>query len=314
MGGSGALGFALNFPKFVTACWAHEGMTDYSDTMSNHKVNGNQITMWKSTIWGNYGKPELKNPVKNLPFGDPQLDWYLKFNGTPVFDYRKAAKFLAENVAEDFPLIGVAHGWLDGSIPAKNQAEPFEKYIKDSRHCFNYSIWKVGHGWGGGGYGTIMGKYMRWDESRPGFSNVPCIIGFKYGKKCPSSHTYMYRVAWGVKENTLKGKKIEETEDSWSLPIIHKCKQGEEEDYFVDITPRNLQKMKVKKGDAFHYVITNLSGGDFPVDFSRFANGEKIKDNFKISGKIIADKYNLLLIPNVPISKKGCILKVQRIK
>ena len=34
MGASGALGFALNFPKFVTACWAHEGVTDFSNTVS----------------------------------------------------------------------------------------------------------------------------------------------------------------------------------------------------------------------------------------------------------------------------------------
>ena len=315
MGASGALGYALNFPKFVTACWAHEGVTDYSDTLSNHLVGGKHIMMWKTSIWGNYGDPKLRNPVKNLPFGDPQLDWYLKFNGTPVFDYRKAAKFLAENVAEDFPLIGASHGWQDGSIPAKNQAEPFEKYIKDSRHCFNYSIWKAGHNWGtAGGTGTPMGPYMRWDESRPGFSNVPSIIGFKYGKKDSSSHTYMYRAVWGVNEKPVKGKKIEETEDSWSLPIMHKAKPGEEEDYFVDVTPRNLQNMKVKEGEKFKYEIKNLDGSEIVIDFTKFANGDKVKDNFKKSGEIIADKHNLLLVPNVPISKAGCIVNVKRVK
>jgi hypothetical protein len=315
MGASGALGLALNFPKFVTACWAHEGITDYSNTLSNHVVGGKQILMWKHSIWGNYGDPKLKNPVKNLPFGDPQLDWYLKFNGIPVFDYRKAAKFLAENVAEDFPLIGASHGWQDGSIPAKNQAEPFERYIKDSRHCFNYSIWKAGHSWGdAGGTGTPMGPYMRWDESRPGFSNVPSIIGFKNGKKDPSSHTYMYRAVWGVKEKPVKGKKIEETEDFWSLPIMHKAKPGEEEDYFVDVTPRNLQKMKVKEGEKFKYEIKNLDGSDIVINFTKFANGDKVKDSFKKSGEIVADKHNLLLVPNVPISKAGCIVNVKRVK
>ena len=87
-------------------------MTDYSNT----------IRKWIHTITGNYAKPKLMTPVKNLPFQNPQLDWYLKFNGTHVFDYREAAKFLAENVAEDFPLSGASHGWQDGSIPAKNQA------------------------------------------------------------------------------------------------------------------------------------------------------------------------------------------------
>jgi len=315
MGASGALGYALNFPKFVTACWAHEGITDYSNTLSNHLVEEKHIMMWKSTIWGNFGDPKLDNPVMNLPFGDSQLDWYLKFNGTPVFDYRNVAKFLAENVAEDFPLIGASHGWQDNSIPAKNQAEPFEKYIRNSRHCFNYSIWTAGHTWGtAGGTGTAMGPYMRWDESRPGFSNVPSITGFKYGKKDPNSHTYMYRAVWGVKEKPIKGKKIEETEDSWSLPIIHKAKPEEEKDYFIDITPRNLQKMKVKKGEKFKYEIKNLAGSDITINFTKFANGDKVKDSFKKSGEIIADKHNLLLVPNVPISKMGCMVNVKRVK
>jgi len=315
MGASGALGYALNFPKFVTACWAHEGVTDYSDTLSNHLVNGKHIVMWKSTIWGNYGDPKLKNPVKNLPFGDPQQDWYLQFNGTPVFDYRNAATFLAENVAEDFPLIGASHGWQDDSVPAKNQAAPFEKYIKDSRHCFNYSIWDAGHNWGtAGGTGTPMGPYMRWDESRPGFSNVPPIAGYKNGKLDPTSHTYMYRAIWGVIEKPVHGKKIEETEDTWSLPIMHNAMQGQEEDYFVDITPRNLQKMKVKEGEKFKYEIKNLDNSNIVIDFKKFANGSEVENTFKISGVIVADKYNLLLVPNVPISKAGCLVNIKRLK
>ena len=271
--------------------------------------------MWKRTIWGNYGDPKLKNPVNNLPFGDPQLDWYLKFNGMPVFDYRNAAKFLAENVAEDFPLIGASHGWKDDIIPAESQAEPFEKYIKDSRHCFNYSIWTAGHDWGSaGGTGTLMGPYMRWDESRPGFSNVPSVIGFRNGNKDPRSRTYMHKAVWGVKEQPVKGKKIEETEDYWSLPIMHRARPEEEQDYFVDITPRNLQKMKVKEGEKFRYEIKNLDGSDVVINFAEFANGNNIKDHFKKSGEIVADKHNLLLVPNVPVSKAGCMVIVRRLK
>ncbi len=124
----------------------------------------------------------------------------------------------------------------------------------------------------------------------------------------------MYRAIWGVKEKTVKGKKIEEAEDSWSLPIMHNAKPGEEEDYFVDITPRNLQKMKVKEGEKFMYEIKNFDGSDIVINFTKFANSDKVKDDFKKSGGIIADKHNLLLVPNVPISKAGCIVKVKRVK
>ena len=108
----------------------------------------------------------------------------------------------------------------------------------------------------------------------------------------------MYKVAWGVKEKPIRGKAIEETENSWTLPIIHAAKEGEEEDYVVDITPRNLQKMKVKAGQKFTKVHIR----------------DKILRRLQAeaTGEITADKYNLLLIPKVPIRRSGCLVVVRR--
>ena len=94
---------------------------------------------------------------------------------------------------------------------------------------------------------------------------------------------------------------------------MHNAKQGQEEDYFVDITPRNLQKMKVREGEKFRYEIKNIDNTDIAIDFTKFANGIEVKDNFEKSGVIVADKHNLLLVPNVPISKAGCIVFVNRL-
>jgi hypothetical protein len=124
----------------------------------------------------------------------------------------------------------------------------------------------------------------------------------------------MYKAVWGVKDKPIRGNKIAETENSWSLPIIHKAIPGEEEDYFVDITPRNLQFMKVKQGEIFNYEIKNLDGSEIVIDYAKFANGDMVKNTFKKYGVIIADKHDLLLVPNVPISKAGCIVKINRIK
>jgi len=309
MGASGNIGLALAFPKFVTAIYSNEGMTDYADTFQVR--HGRNIRLWASSICGNYGKVELKNPVKLLPFGDPQLDWYLKYDGMNVYDFRNAAKFLALNVGEDFPFLVIGHCHQDGSIPAANQAYPFEKYIKDSRHCFSYSVHNGGHGWGNILTGTRMTMHVRWDESRPGFSNVPAVKGWRYGKLRPNSRTYCLKVAWGVKTRPVKGKVVHETETSWSMPLIHAAREGQEQDYFVDITPRNLQKLKVAQGDVFTFAIKTLDGKPMAIaDFSKYANGEKVKAAFKASGEITADKHNLLLIPNVPINKTGCIVTV----
>ena len=292
MGASGAIGFALAYPKFVTAIWANEGLTDYADTMSVR--GGRPVRLWQSSIFGNYGKVQLANPARFLPFGDARMDWALKFNGENVYNVRNAAWFLNKNVGEDFPFLNIGHCWQDGSIPAKNQAVPFEKYIRNSRHCFSYTIARGGHGWGSAwGNGRMM-PVIRWDESRPGFSKVPCITGWRYGKQDPTSHTYMYKAAWGVKEKPIQGKAIEETETSWALPILHATKAGEEDDYAVDITPRNLQKLRVLQGDKFSYEIKSLDG-----------------KQTEASGEITADEHNLLLIPKVPIRRSGALVTVK---
>ena len=292
MGASGAIGFALQYPKFVTAIWSNEGLTDYADTMSVR--GGRQVRLWRSSIFGNYGKLDLKNPAKFLPFGDERMDWVLKFNGENVYNVRNAAWFLEKNVAEDFPFLNIGHCWQDGSIPAKNQAVPFEKYIRISRHCFSYTIAAGGHGWGSAWSNGRMMWLVRWDESRPGFSNVPSVVGWRYGKKDPTSHTYMYKVAWGVKEKPIKGKAIEETATSWTLPIIHTAAEGQEEDYAVDVTPRNLQKLKVVEGDVFAYEVKSLDGS-----------------KAEASGEITADGHNLLLVPKVPIRRSGALVVVK---
>jgi len=292
MGASGAIGFALQYPKFVTAIWSNEGLVDYDYVL---RKEGDPEPMWWTSIWGNYGHPEMKNPVKFLAFGDPRMDWVCKWDGANVYDIRNAAWFLAQNVAEDFPLLVIGHCFQDGSIPYYSQAAPFEKYIRDSRHCFSYTVVKGGHGWGSAWGNGRMTPLVNWNESRPGFSNVPPITGWRYNKEDPTSRTYMYQVAWGVKAKPIGGQAIAETADSWALPIIHEAREGQEKDYAVDITPRNLQTMKVKAGEKFAYEIKTLDG----------ATVEK-------AGEITADKHNLLLIPQVPIRRSGALVTVNR--
>ena len=292
MGASGAIGFALQYPKFVSAIWSNEGLTDYGNTMA--KRQGREVRLWASSIFGNYGDVKLANPVKFIPFGDPQMDWVCKFDGESVYNIRNAGWFLKANVGVDMPYLNIGHCWQDGSIPAANQAVPFEKVIRDSRQPFSYTLVKGGHGWGSA-WGGRMTTLVRWDESRPGFSNVPAVVGFRYNKKDPSSRTYMYQAAWGVKARPIKGKAIVETADSWTLPIFHMAKEGQEEDYVVDVTPRNLQRMKVKAGETFTYEAKSIDG-----------------TKTDSSGEIAADKHNLLLVPKVPIRRSGALVIVKR--
>ncbi len=294
MGAAGAIGLALHFPKLVTAIWANQGLTSYANVL---RRADDPEPMWTESIWGNYGRPALRNPARFLPFGDPKLDWVRKFNGRCVYDVRDAGKFLAENVAEDFPLLVIGHNFGDESIPAYSQALPFEKYIRNSRHCFSYTLAGGTHSWGAAWQNDKMIWLVRPDESRPGFSNVPPIVGWRYGKRDPNSRTYLYKVRWGVKAHPVGGKAVTETADSWSLPIVHEAEAGQEKDYVVDVTPRNLQTMKVRPGETFTYEIRGLAG----------AKPES-------TGEIAADKHGLLLVPKVPIRRSGALVVVRRRK
>lgn len=310
MGASGNIGLALAFPHLVTSIWSNQGMTDYADTFSVRQ--GRKVRLWASSIAGNYGRVDLANPVKLLPFGEEKLDWYLKHDGMNVYDFRNAAKFLAANVDQSFPLLLIGHTHNDGSIPAKNQAYPFAEYIRNSRHTFAYTIKNGGHGWGSALNGSRMAGHVYTDESRPGFSNVPAIVCWQYNKKLENSRGYASRVGWASSSRKIGGKTCVETEDSWSMPLIHDAKEGQEEDYFCDITPRNLQKLKVLEGERFTYRIVDLEGAELTPDFKAYANGEEARQAYKASGEIVADEHNLLLIPNVPIRKAGCVVEVTR--
>jgi hypothetical protein len=105
----------------------------------------------------------------------------------------------------------------------------------------------------------------------------------------------MYKVAWGVKDKPLAGKAIEETEASWSLPIQYMAKPEQEEEFVCDVTPRNLQKLKVVQGDQFAYEVKSLDGS-----------------KVEAQGQITADEHGLLLVPRVPIRRAGVLVVVTK--
>ncbi len=301
MGASGAYGFALAYPSFVTSVYCCEGLTDYE----NSGMTGGGDIMWADSIRGNYGEPELENPVELLPFNNPtypELDWYTQFNGMNVYDFRNVADFLKANTDKDFGMICSGHGLSDGSIQYESQGRHFEQYIKDSRHCFSYHVTTDGHGWGTI-EGNSMDEWMRWDESRPGFSNVPAMPVYRFGDYDffeEGGRGYLLSVCWGTAEHPFEGRKIEETETSWSIPICVErpgnTPAGWNDsvlEYNVNITPRNLQRMQVTRGDVFSYTIEALNG------------------TVLSTGTIVADEMNLLLIPQVPIRVAGVIAKVE---
>jgi hypothetical protein len=294
MGASGAYGFAMAFPKIVTSVWCNEGMTDYANTPT-----------YAFDFAANYGGVALNNPVHLLPFADPahpEYDWYLRYNGTGVYDFRDVAAFLAANVAEDFPLIASGHALNDGAIQFPSQGQPYETYIRNSRHCFSYHVSDGGHGWGQV-QGSSMEGWMRTNESRPGFSNVPPKDVLRFNDydylqlMTDGNRGYLLNVLWGTDDRTIDGLRISETTTTWSLPIFLRFPRNAPADwddsYTVDITPRNLQHLAVHPGDRFTYRVASTGGV------------------VEAQGVIVADANRLLLIPSVPIRVAGAIASVE---
>ncbi|OGJ87597.1 MAG: hypothetical protein A2268_04115 [Candidatus Raymondbacteria bacterium RifOxyA12_full_50_37] len=297
MGASGGFGLLMAYPSFVTSMWACHGLTNYDSVYTDQG-----IFMWGASIFSNYGAVSNANPVKFLPFNDPDyagLDWVTQFTGMNVYDARDVVHFMKLNTYKSFGLINGWHTYDDESIPFSSQGQPFEDYLKDSRHSYGYAATPGGHAWNdASGYGSRMINYMRWDESRPGFSNVPAREGCAYNAAdhaCPTCRTYMLNVEWGTQEHSvLSGKRIEETSTSWSIPIINvcNCSNNCQETYTVDITPRNLQTLEVCEDDVFTYEIMDAS------------------ESVETTGTITADSLDLLLVPDVPIRLSGAIAKV----
>ncbi|OGJ88873.1 MAG: hypothetical protein A2268_09310 [Candidatus Raymondbacteria bacterium RifOxyA12_full_50_37] len=309
MGGSGMYGFFMAFPSFVTYAGAQEGLTQYRVP----GINSNGDTIWASSAWGNYGRPNFsdhsqENPVTFLPFNDPaypELDWVTQYNGMNVYDVRDVANFMSINTAKSFGLLAAIHGGRDGSIPYDRNGAHFEAYIKDSRHCFTY-YYKAEAGHSSGQLQSNgMGDRIRWDESRPGFSHVPPRIVYLWNNYnsglsyygTDTSRGYCLDVKWGCIDAPIGGRKIEETDSSWSIPVFGIPLSNAPVgyifgDYTLDITPRNLQQLEVWYQDTFTYEITDTAG------------------NIEASGEIIADSLNLLLIPNVPVRLNGAIAQV----
>ncbi len=309
MGASGVFGLILYYPSFITSGYSNQGLSQYPIP----GVTSSGGLMWQSSVWANYGDTAFNNPAKFLPFNDPDypgLDWVTQFNGQGIYDVRDAVKFMRDNMHISFGFLQSGHGSEDGSIQYEYNGEKLEQWLADSsRQTFSYHYRYGGvHNWNTV-YGSLANRDipMMWDESRPGFSNVPARPVYKYNYHFEEINDgdrgYCIDMKWGTRDNPIKkshdnnGYSIEETETSWTLPIQGYLLSYDDSDewdvYHVDITPRNLQEMKVCEGDTFTYEITDLSGS-----------------TVHSSGECVGDGNQLLLIPQVPIDYDGAIVNV----
>ncbi len=275
MGGSGAVMCAVRYGERIASCRSWVGVHIAGESPG-----------FTGSYEGAYG----------------QKDWGIKFeDGTPVFDYYSDVWYLKNNINKETGFITFSNGKNDGGI-GWPQAVKTVKAMQETKrpHLF---IW----GMDGHSQRTIYpltGSQnqnpidMRIDQSLPAFTG--CSLD-----NDPGTGTKLKEPKPG--DPTKKGKKAKpdkwdgdttgqinkylywETEDivdtteKWEMTVAI-GKGAPAEDCTVNVTPRRLQQFKAKPGDTFNW--TNSSAG------------KEIQ-----SGKVTADKWGLLTLENVTVSK-----------
>jgi pimeloyl-ACP methyl ester carboxylesterase len=223
-------------------------------------------------------------------FGDPE--WGVKFeDGTPVWDYFNDDWYLRTYPERDTPFITWANGKNDAGI-GWAQAVDFLKAMQETKrpHLFV---------WGQNGHREraamplsneqrVMPLDLRVDQSQPAFTK--CSLDGNPGDGDPNDGDKQGGVNLYL---TWQTKDIVDEDKVWEMTVLLTNKAPQEK-CTVDLTPRRLQKFKVKPGEAVKWTSTSGS------------------NNESQSGTVTADKHGLITIEGLKLTKTGVRVRIAR--
>ena len=274
MGGSGAPMFAIRYLDRIAWSVGWVGVHDPGNTP--------QFTGSYERVFGN-------------------KDWGIKYeNGVLVFEYYKDADYLRKHPNEEIGFITWSNGKNDGAIGWPQSVE-FYMAMQDTRrpHLF---VWGLsGHGqratMPADGGERIMPIDIRLDQSLPAFTN--CSLDDDPGTgtklKTPKEITVGKETRKDFYDGDSVGQinlylywdteTIVDTPARWEMTIAL-TEKAPEDKCTVDITPRRLQQFKSPPMQKFRW---NNSSGEGEVQ----------------SGEVTADKWGLLTLKGIIITKSG---------
>jgi pimeloyl-ACP methyl ester carboxylesterase len=234
--------------------------------------------------------PHFKNSYAYV-YGDPE--WGVKFeDGMPVWDYFNDDWYLRNHVAQDTPFLTWSNGKNDAGI-GWAQAVTFYKAMQETRRPHMFA-------WGQNGHiqravmpvsleQRVMPLDLRVDQSQPAFTK--CSLDGNPGNGDPED---------GDKEGGVnlylswETKDIVDTAAAWEM-TIGLIARAPKDECTVDLTPRRLQQFKVKAGETLKW--TSTSGG------------KEVQ-----SGSVTADKYGLVTIEGIKVTKAGVRVRMTPVK
>jgi pimeloyl-ACP methyl ester carboxylesterase len=274
MGGSGAVMFAIRCPDRIAWSVSWVGVHDPGNT------------------------PQFTGSYENV-YG--KKEWLIKYeDGTPVFEYFKDAAYLRKYPTKEIGYISWSNGKNDEGI-GWPQAVEFYRAMQETRRPYLFT-------WGLGGHGQraampadggerVMPLDIRADQSLPAFTN--CSLDDDPGTasklKTPKEVTIDKETKTDYYDGDSSGQ-INlylwwDTENVVDIPYrwemtVSLTPRAPDEECTVDITPRRLQQFRTQAGQKLTW--TNI------------AETKKVQ-----SGEVIADRWGLVTIQKVAVTKKG---------
>jgi pimeloyl-ACP methyl ester carboxylesterase len=234
--------------------------------------------------------PQFKGSYETV-FG--RQEWGVKFeDGTGVWDYFNDAWYLRRHPDKDVGFLTFSNGKNDGGI-GWPQAVEYYRALQETRqpHLFI---------WGQGGHGEraamprdggerIMPIDIRTDQSLPAFTN--CSLDSNPGNGDPTNGDASGQINFYLYWET---ENIVDRTERWEM-TVGLIDRAPRDTATVDITPRRRQQFKANPGELFNW--NNLS-----LDTNKVIQ----------SGQIIADKWGLVTLPKVTVSKRKNRISITR--
>jgi len=210
-------------------------------------------------------------------------------SGLKTFEYLDNAFLLRKDPGRDLPLICFANGKNDGAIGWPQAAE-FARALQETRQPHLFTWGQSGHGervyvptatgGGDGGPGLRGALDLRTDQSLPAFTR--CSLDDNPGNGDPADGDRKGQINLYLRWDP---KDLVDEEDRWEI-TLWLIDSAPKDSCTVDVTPRRLQKLKRKPGDAFRWSSTSLK------------DGREIQ-----AGTAPADAHGLLTCKEVQIAK-----------
>lgn len=293
MGGSGSVMCAIRYSERIAWCRSWVGVHNPA------------------------GSPRFKGSYAGV-YGDPA--WGVKFeDGTPVWDYYNDIWYLKKYPNKEIGFITFSNGKNDGGI-GWVQAMQFARTMQATKRPHLFVWGQAGHGQRaalpGGENGKSFLLDLRTDLSQPAFTGCSLDNDPGTGRKTTEEEKKKEAAELATKGIKPKGKKglpdpfdgdregqfnrwlyweskdIVDEAETWEMTVGLQ-KSAPKPECTVDITPRRLQKFKVKPGEAFKW--TNSKGG------AEVQNGE-----------VKADENGLITLPKVKVTVGKNRIKIMR--